>query len=191
MSQNLIEKVQQNLGYPPLQKMDPNTDEAKNHKPVDAFPQAVLSAVLTALYRYVQSDEGAENFLRIANATDWADEIFDEHKDEAIENIADYANQAEAEVESETSVIVNETKAVVKGSLGDNATIKDVKNFFTNERNNIVAYLPPALHMGDWLNDTALDDNTNKMEGPISSLMHSIGNVFSNPVTKDETEANK
>jgi hypothetical protein len=47
-------------------------------------------------------------------------------------------------------------------------------------------YLPEALHMGDLLHDDTLDDNTNKMEGPVSSLMRNIGSVFSKPVTNDE-----
>jgi hypothetical protein len=191
MSHDLIEKVQQRLGYPPLQKIDPNTDEAKNHKSINAFSQAMLSAVLTALYRYVQSDEGAGNFLQFVNITDWADEIFREHKHEAIGKIANYSGQTKAKIESETGVIVNETKKILTQILPAEATVKDIKIIFTNERDNILAYLPPALHIGDWLNDPELDDNTNKMEGPISSLMHSIGNVFSKPVTKEEMEGNK
>jgi hypothetical protein len=33
--------------------------------------------------------------------------------------------------------------------------------------------------MGDLLNDEALDDRTNKMEGPISNFMHKIENNLS------------
>jgi hypothetical protein len=40
--------------------------------------------------------------------------------------------------------------------------------------------------MGDILDDTSLDDNTNKMEGPLSSLMHSVGSVFSSPEVEEE-----
>ena len=129
--------------------------------------------------------------MSIANAINWVEEIFEDSKDDAVEKIADYANQSPAEVEAETSVIVNETKKIVNNILTDKPTIKDVKNIFTNERKNIVLYLPPALQMRDWLNDLELDDNTNKMEGPISSFMHSVGNVFSNPVTKNEVGAKK
>ena len=66
------------------------------------------------------------------------------------------------------------------------ATIKDVKTFFSGQVNNILPYLEPDLHMGDLLNDTTLDDNTNKMEGPMSSLMHSIGSIFSTPETEED-----
>jgi hypothetical protein len=36
------------------------------------------------------------------------------------------------------------------------------------------------------LHDTTLDDKTNKMEGPISSLMQNIGSAFSQPVSDEE-----
>lgn len=191
MSHNLLEKVQQSLGYPPLHKIDPNTDDAINHKPVDAFSQALVSAVLTGLYRYVQSNKGAENFLGISNAADWVDEIFGEHRDKAIERIADFASQPVAKVESGILIMVNETKKIIQEILNDKLTVQDIKIFFANERNNIIVYLPPALHLGDWLNDTELDDNTNKMEGPMSNLIKRIGDVFSYPVTNEDLEEDK
>ena len=48
-----------------------------------------------------------------------------------------------------------------------------------SQRHNILVYLPAALYMGDVLNDEGLDDKTNKMEGPVSNLMHRIENSFS------------
>ena len=39
-------------------------------------------------------------------------------------------------------------------------------------------YLLPCK-WADLLNDDSLDDRTNKMEGPISNLMHTIENKFS------------
>ena len=49
----------------------------------------------------------------------------------------------------------------------------------SGQRHNIWAYLPPVLQLGELLNDNAMDGQTNKMEGPISSLMLSIGNTLS------------
>jgi hypothetical protein len=75
---------------------------------------------------------------------------------------------------------------VAKENLAADAGIKEVKLFFSDQRNNILLYLPAELRMGELLHDNTLDDNTNKMEGPISSLMQSIGTAFSNPITGDE-----
>ena len=65
MSVNLIKTIQENLGSPPLKKIDPNTqqpiaDEAVENK----FSQAAIPSVLAALYKYVQTDEGAAENLR-------------------------------------------------------------------------------------------------------------------------------
>ena len=45
--------------------------------------------------------------------------------------------------------------------------------------------------MGQVLKEESLDDNTNKMEGPVSSLMHKIGSAFSKPSNEEEVNANK
>ena len=82
--------------------------------------------------------------------------------------------------------IADEAVKITTANMLTGATAKEVKIFFSNQLNNILPYLPAALHMGDFLNDTTLDDNTNKMEGPISSLMHTIGAAFSTPETEKD-----
>ena len=189
MSINLLETVQQNLGYPPLQKIDPNTQqvpagEAKAAE--DKFSQAAIPAVLTGLFNYVQSDEGATEFLKGDNTTNWLAKIFDDKRKEAIQAISDYAKQSNADPVAKMNEIANEVIQVVKQNLPVPADIKAVKLFFSNQKNNILLYLPATLNMGELLHDNSLDDNTNKMEGPISSLMQSIGSAFSKPVTDDD-----
>jgi hypothetical protein len=75
---------------------------------------------------------------------------------------------------------------VAKENLPADTTTKEVKNFFSTQKNNILLYLLAELNMGELLNDTTLDDKTHKMEGPVSSLMHTIGSAFSNPVSDEE-----
>lgn len=189
MTINLIETVQQNLGYPALQKIDPNTQQVKidektpeEHK----FSQAAIPAVLTALYRYVQSDDGAEDFLRDDISPNWVNKIFDKTKKEAIQKISAYAKQSNQDPLAKMNAIANEAVKVVKENLPADATIKNVKFFFSAHINHILLYLPAELNMGELLNDTTLDDKTNKMEGPMSSLMQSIGAAFSSPVMDEE-----
>ena len=83
--------------------------------------------------------------------------------------------------------IADEAIKLTHENLPKEATEKDVMKFFSDQVTTFLPYLPANLHMGDALNDTTLDDNTHKMEGPISSLMHSIGNAFSTPETKEDT----
>ena len=183
MSINLLEIVQKNLGYPTLQKIDPNTEVvvADDKTPdEEKFSQAAIPAVLAAFYKYVQSDSGAAEFLEGASHTNWLSKIFPDKKKAVVETISSYSQQSDEDPISKVNEIACETVKVVKENLPADASIKDVKVFFSNQRNTFLLYLPAALNMGELLNDDTLDDYTNKMEGPVSSLMNSIGNAFDN-----------
>ncbi len=189
MSLNLLETVQQNLGYPALQKIDPNTEQVpesdrtpSEHK----FSQAAIPAVLTGLYKYVQADDGAAEFLAGDSSINWIAKIFDDNRKEAIQTISAYALQSNRDPVAKMNAIANEAVKVVKENLPADAGIKDVKIFFANQKNNILLFLPTALSMGELLHDGSLDDNTNKMQGPVSGLIESIGAVFSSPSTAEE-----
>lgn len=189
MSVNLIKKIQENLGFPPLKKIDPNTQQPatdNNNVVENKFSQAAIPAVVTAFYRFVQTDEGAGEVLSIKNSGNWIAKIFDDNRKEAIEKISAYAQQSNEEPIAKMNAIANEAVKVTKENLPPNAGIKEVKDFFSAQRNDILVYLPAELKMGELLHDNTLDDNTNKMEGPISTLIKNIGSAFSNPVTGEE-----
>jgi hypothetical protein len=191
MSVNLIEIVQKNLGYPALQKIDPNTQvvvEDEKTPDEDRFSQAAIPATLTALYKFAQSDSGAAEVLRGDSSTNWADKIFPENRREVFNTITSYSGKSPDILRLKLNEIAAEAVKITKSELHADAAVKDVKLFFNNQRNNILLYLPAALNMGGLLNDDTLDDNTNKMEGPISSLMHSIGSAFSTSVTNEEVK---
>lgn len=191
MSVNLIKAVQENLGFPPLKKIDPNSQQVsigKDEAITNKFSQAAIPAVLTAMYRYVQTDEGAADILNASSNTNWVAKIFDDNRKEAVQTITAYAQLSNVEPVAKMNAIADEAVKVAKENLPDNAGIKEVKDFFSNQVPNILPYLPVELKMGELLHDNTLDDNTKKMEGPVSSLMQSIGSAFSNPVTGDEIE---
>jgi hypothetical protein len=188
MSINLLNKVQENLHYPQLQKIDPNTQEAdKSSTTTDNFSQAAIPVILTGLYKLSSSDEGAEAILSGENSADWVSKIFNDNAKEIKEKIAAYSNPQKEISSIELNNIAAESIKIIKENIPENATFKDVRLFLSNQTDNIFPYLHSSLHAGDLLNDATLDDNTNKMEGPISSMMHSIGTLFSTP----ETEENK
>jgi copper chaperone CopZ len=103
-----------------------------------------------------------------------------------IQTIASYAKQSAEDPVAKMNTIAIETAKVVKEQLPEAAGIKEVKAFFKDQKTNILLYLPADLNMGELLHDNTLDDNTNKMEGPISSLMQSIGAAFSTNATEEE-----
>jgi hypothetical protein len=181
MSINLLETVQQNLGYPALQKIDPNTQEVVQERDTPdehKFSQAAIPAVLTAFYKYVQSESGGEEFLKSDLDTNWLDKIFPDNERSAVQTISSYAHQSGLDAENKMNEIAKETVKATRKNLPGDAGIKELKAFFKNQRSIILTHLPAALNMGELLHDSTLDDNTNKMEGPVSSLTHSIGTAF-------------
>ena len=191
MSINLLEKVQQNLSYPALQKIDANTqkmvvDDSKPNE--DKFSQAAIPAVLISLCKYVQTDEGANAVLANKIDIDWVNKIFGSNSKEVVETIAAYSKQSNDESISKMNCIANEAIKIAKENIGNEATAEDLKTFFNNERNNILLYLLAVLNLGEIIDNNTIDDRTNKMEGPVSSLMQSIGSVFDSPTTEKEIE---
>lgn len=189
MSINLSETVQQNLGYPALQKIDPNTQavhQDENSGDENKFGQSAIPAVLTAMYTYVQTDEGATDILETDNSADWVNKLFDNNGKEAVDKIAAYSNEPAEAAVYKMNAIAKEAVKVVKAQLTADSTILDVKVILADQKNTTLLYLPAALNMGALLHYGSLDDNTNKMEGPVSSLMQSIGAAFSGPVTEEE-----
>jgi hypothetical protein len=194
MSINLLDTVQQNLGFSALQKMDPNTHtiiENPDTPDEERFSQAAIPAVLAGLYKYVQSDEGANEFLQKDKTFDWMSSIFGEDKKNVIQSIAKYSLQSGEDPVLKMNLIANEAVRLVKENIPAEPSPKDVRTFMHDQLKNILLYLPDKLKMGLLLNDSALDDNTNKMEGPVSSLLQSIGSAFSQPVTLEEITPEK
>lgn len=188
MSVNLLESIQVNLNYPALKKIDPNTQEVTaDDKPEHRFSQAAIPAVLTGLYKYGFTDEGAATILRGNKSTDWVTEIFGEESDAVVAKVIDYDGPLSTNnAKEEMNLIAAEAVRLVKENLPESPSEIDVKNFLAAQRVTILTYLPPSLKMGEFFNDDSIDDNTNKMEGPISSLMHNIGSAFSKPVSEEE-----
>lgn len=193
MSILLLEAVQEKLHYPVLLKIDTTTDLVVNSETLpneNAFSQAALPAVLTALTHFAMTDEGATAVLANKAEFNWIDSIFEANKTTVIETIADYAGQSTATVTPKLATIAAEAVNIAKEHLPLTADIEAVKLFFNAQKNNHLLYLIPALHIGTSINDNALDDNTNKMEGPMSSLITSIGELFSSPASKDVNTPN-
>ncbi len=189
MSVNLLELVQVKMGYPPLHKIDPSTQELimpDGTSDEQHFSQAAITSVLTGLYVFSRTDENAEKMLHQADAAAWVNTIFTDTANEVVEKVVAYSSSTKENASTKMNSIANSAVEIMKENLSDIATAHDVKEFFTAQRNDILSYLPPALHMGVLLQDNTLDDQIHKMEGPISSLMHAIGGSFSDGEVKDE-----
>ncbi|MEO7312635.1 MAG: hypothetical protein ABIX01_19775 [Chitinophagaceae bacterium] len=183
MSLNILQTLQQDLHYQPLQKIDPNTLEvvADNRTPdEERFSQAALPACIISLYTFSTRKDGALTILEDATDSDWAATIFEDKKPEFLEKLGAYSfNQAGA-IGGKVATIFSHAVTLIKQNLNnDSQGAEHVKTLLADQRNFVLPYLPGELEMGKLLNDNSLDDRTHKMEGPVSNLMHAIGNIFS------------
>ena len=189
MTINILQKVQQNLEYPALLKVDANTQEVvngHNSRAEEPFSQAAIPAIIIALYEYSRTDEGAKRILNGGITDNWLLLIFNDHTSKAIEKVSSYSKRPFDKTLANMNAIANECIRIIKEQVGSEGTILHVKELLANQRIEVLPYLPASMQMGELLNDATLDDRTNKMEGPISTLMHIIGNGLSGSDVKEE-----
>lgn len=182
MANNLVESIQRNLNLPPLQKIDPNIQEMKEKalQPVQQkLAQAAIPAVLTALYKFTRTDEGCQALISNSGYLDWLGAFFEGKERAAVDKVAHYADVSNEEAERLMENVADEAVSTIKTTVKPKLTVDGIRAFMNDQRHHILVYLPAAMKMGDTLNDEALDDRTNKMEGPVSGFMHRIENLLS------------
>lgn len=182
MAINLVETIQKNLGFPALQKIDPNIHETKNDAVRTAderLAQAAIPAVLTFLYKLTRSDAGCKYILSEEGKQSKLDEIFEDKTAEAAEKVAQYAGVSAETAKERMEEVAEEAIKLIKESAGQHPAEEKIRTFMSYQRHNILVHLPAAMQLGDLLNDESLDDRTNKMEGPVSGFLHRIENILS------------
>jgi hypothetical protein len=190
MSINLLELVQQKLGYPALQKIDANTQEVildpttpDEHR----FSQAAIPTVLTGLATFTKLDENIEVITNKTDAQSLLSYIFTDKKYEVVNKVAEYAFYSDANAEIKMNEIANAAVEIMNEKLSPEKSRQDVRNFFEEQKIIVLKYLPATLKLGEILKNDTLDDQTHKMEGPISNLMHKLENAFSTTDEKNKS----
>jgi hypothetical protein len=187
MASNIIEAVCKHLNYAPLEKVDPNIQEIKENyqrSPLEKLAQAAVPAVLAAIYKLTRTKEGCSSIIDGDEKTDWLSLIYHDREKEAAQKVAQYAEVTSTQAESHMENIAEVSISVLKEAAGGSAAPERLRTYMNSQRHNILVHLPAALQLGDTLNDEAIDDRTNKMEGPVSNMMHRIENTLSK---EDET----
>jgi hypothetical protein len=181
MSVHLVADIQKNLGYAPLGKIDPN----EGNIPIEGHPyniaaiaQAAIPAILCGFSDYVRKDEGARIVLEGTTTADFLQLLFGDQKNELITRVADYSKTDYFDTEKEMQHIANEAEKIILKHFSDPADYQTLREFFAGQRHEILSYLPVYLHVGDILRHDTLDDDTHKMEGPVSSFMHGVEKYF-------------
>lgn len=190
---NIIQRVQQVTGQAPVHKVNPNTQtpEAELHdNSAELLSQGAIPVALMGLYKYTRDADHAQKLVggNISTSTNWSDELFGRQAAEITRRVADYAhvgtNRAQAAINSAADSAIT----IARNEAGSHATGNSIATFFKTHRTEILQYLPPALQLGYIINDNTIDDRTNKMEGPVSGLMHSIENIFSDSDANNSTK---
>jgi hypothetical protein len=179
MVTNLVEAIQKNLGYQPLKKVDPNTQEIKDAKkmsPGEKLPQAAIPAVLAAMIKYSDGTDGIK-LLSDNNNKDWLGTIEGGKEQDAIKKVAEYAGVTPDEAKRHMENISNEAVRIIK-DLMKTPDSEKLRSFMNSQRHSILSHLPASMKMGDVLNEETFDDRTNKMEGPVSSFLHRIEDIL-------------
>ena len=163
------------MDLPPLQKVDPNRDQI----PADAnrLAQAAIPAVLAGLFQASRSEEGAARIVQ--NKGKVLDRIFGDSTEDVINKIARYAGHEGVRIRQLMEHIGVNALQVIEKEQETPLTPDAFRDSLTSHRHEILVYLPPELRLGGLLDDPGMDDRTNKMEGPVSSLMHKIEDRFS------------
>ena len=177
MVTNLVDAIQKSLGYPPLEKVDPNSQEIKGAKKMSSaqkLPQAAIPAVLAAMIKYSDGPEGI-NLLTLHENRNWLGTFYGGKEKDAVRKVANYAGVSEDEAQRNMEDISNEAARLVINSV-KNADAEKLRSYMNSQRHTILSHLPAVLKMGDILNEETFDDRTNKMEGPVSSFLHKIEN---------------
>lgn len=182
MAENIVTKLMDKLNIESFIKINPNTE--KEERPnadkganSQQFEQAAVTAVLAGMYKYGSTDEGARNLFSLSTES-LLQEFFLDHKEDVVQGLAAYGSIHAIQAESVLKAIAPEAVAAVKDAVGTDAKPEAVRSYLAGQRHNILVYLPPDLHFGTLVGDDILDDRTNKMEGPVSSFMHFIENLF-------------
>ncbi len=179
MAINLVESVQQKLNVEKLQKINPDTSKIIDaEKPSNKFYQLAIPVVLTGLYSFTRINEDNRDILNMKSGN-LLSSLFGENNNTVMAKIADITKTPPDEIKEKLEKIAGAIISTMKENLSDKSLDSDVKDFLTGQRHNILLYLDPALQLGKYIEDETIDDSTNKMEGPVSNLMHNIGQIFS------------
>jgi hypothetical protein len=177
MDSNIIDAIQKNLGYEPLEKIDPNTQEAKNVRkipPQKKLSQAAIPAVLAAMIKYSDGEDGLNLLSENKN---WLEVIYSGKENDAARKVADYAGVSMDEAKHHMENISSEAVKIIRDNI-KTPDAEKLRLFMNSQRHNVLSHLPAALKMGDILNEETFDDRTNKMEGPVSGFLHRIENII-------------
>lgn len=170
-------QIQEQLNYHPFQQIDAATGAPADMQSFNALEQAVTVTFLAAVYKSTRLKENAAIIAKKTDAGKLLNLLFDD-KFDAYQAIADYSNQPLEPVKLQLTKVAGALINIVQQQPQETRA-EYLQSTFTSERDHILTLIPSQLKIEKLLNDDTINDNTNKMQGPVSTLMHKIENTFS------------
>jgi hypothetical protein len=183
----LVDIIQEEMHIAPLKKIDPNTQQPITNSD-SKMAQAVIPSVLAALYKFSLKDHGAGIILSGKNSTTWVNMLFGNNAKTALQRMSNYSASSFETVQHYFEKVAEKSVRFLNSLFDNNTSIENVRSILNDNKNDVLTYLPAELQMGKLLEDNTIDDRTNKMEGPVSGLMHTIEKAFSGGTNKNSED---
>lgn len=188
MATNLLEQVNQMMGQPLTRKEEPGREEKSSQE--RTLQGAAIPSALAGIYHLATAEKGAAMILdHLKNHRQdienhqtgiCAEFTFGNTLPDVVSTISNYAGESD----ENALAVLNEAARQAYRQLStefdpDHTAPEDITKYMVAQRHSILAHLPAELKLGHLLGDETMDDVSNKMEGPVSNLMHNLGETFS------------
>ncbi len=182
MAQNIVSAIQEKMGFTPFEKIDPNLPQDKTdlklNPATNHYTQATVITALAGIYEWGSSTDGAAQLQETGQEDNLLQTIFGDRETDIINAVSYYGDKNKGATAQLMKKVAREAITLIKDNVGENSTPEKIVVYVASQRHNIFVYLPPDLQLGNLINDNSIDDVTNKMEGPVSSLMHFFESLF-------------
>lgn len=182
-----VQSIQEQMGFPPLQKVDANTGDVKDQHQEgrQRLGQAAIPAALAIVAKYASSDSGLQRLSAGPVESNWLKEILGAGRHAMIRQVAEYAGADPATASRTMQEAIQLTVHQGAHLNSANEASPAQQTYYASLLTEALSFLPATVPIGKVMDDDTLDDQTHKMEGPLSSLAHSIGNAFSDNRNED------
>ena len=169
---SIIENLQQQLGVQ-INKIDindPNQQHTSNDYTADLLAQATIPTVLTGALQTIAAPEvnHYENLQQHG-----VDRMLNNRFPEVAQAVAAYAQTTPEQAGDYLQKTYHAFQQIVNQSSDINNT-EELRTTLQNQETEILSYLPGSLGLGEKLGIDALDDRSNKFQGPLSSLANKM-----------------
>jgi hypothetical protein len=188
MATKLIDSLNSQMGFPIMEKEELQKDTKKQAP--KSLRQTTIPFALAGIYQLAASEEGAKRILEQLlherksledlNAYDCLQLTFGNNAESIVNTPAEYTSSAKEHAKLELNEATRKAYLLIlQEIINEQTKPEDITRYMVDQRHSILVHLPAELKLGHLLGDDTLDDVSNKMEGPISNLMHNLGESFS------------